>query len=307
MDGFGELGQLWNSGVVQPLVNALVFLHDLLAGAGLDAVPLLGGVSWGLTIILFTVVIKFITIPLTLQQIRSSKAMQELQPQLKELQKKYGKDRERMMQEQMRLYRENKINPAAGCLPLLIQMPVWFGLYQALFALANNSATYGFTGGFLWLPDLATPEGFPQVLAVLTGVSQWVTQRMMTPQSNDPQQKTMNQMMQFMPIMFVFFAFSVPSGLVLYWVTSNLFSVVQQYFTMGWGSLFPLPFIGGPAGKTKAVTKAIEPSSNGRHPATDTTEGRAITASQPGKNAGAEPDNPLRGPGGGKKKRVKRR
>lgn len=306
MSGLEELGQLWTSGVVQPLVNALVFLHTLLVGMGLGAIPLLGDLSWGLTIILFTVVIKFVTIPLTLQQIRSSKAMQELQPQLKELQKKYGKDRERLMQEQMRLYREHKINPAAGCLPLLIQMPVWFGLYQALFALASNVDAYKFTGGFLWLQSLAHPETFPQVLAVLTGVSQWVVQRMMTPRTSDPQQQTMNQMMQFMPIMFVFFAFSVPSGLVLYWVTSNLFSVVQQYFTMGWGSLFPLPFIGGPQPTTKVITKASEPGSNGKQPATG-VEGRAVATGQPNKNAGDGPDSSLRGPGGGKKKRVKRR
>ena len=221
MGGFGEI---WTTGVVTPMADALAFLTTLLGG------------NYGLAIILFTITVKLILLPLTMQQIRSSRAMMQIQPELQALQKKYGKDREKLMQEQMRLYKENKVNPAAGCLPLLIQMPIWIGLYQGLYHLAQT----GFEPaqqGFLWIPNLAHPEGMPWVFAILTGITQWVTQRMMTPRSTDPQQQTMNQMMQFMPIMFVFFAFSVPAGLVLYWVTSNLFTFVQQYFATGWGSL----------------------------------------------------------------------
>lgn len=221
MGGFGEI---WNTGVVTPLADALVFLTTLLGG------------NYGLAIIVFTIAVKFVLLPLTIQQVRSSKAMMEIQPQLQALQKKYGKDREKLMQEQMRLYKENKINPAAGCLPLIIQMPIWFGLYQALFHLARTDFPPA-QQGFLWIANLAQPEGMPWILAITTGVSQWVIQRMMTPRTTDPQQQMMSQMMQFMPIMFVFFAFSVPAGLVLYWVTSNLFTFVQQYFTTGWGSL----------------------------------------------------------------------
>ncbi len=227
-----SLGLLWN-GLIGALAEALKFFTLELWG------------NYGLAIIVFTLVIKFIMLPLTVQQIRSSKAMMELQPQLQALQKKYGKDREKLMQEQMALYKENKVNPAAGCLPLLIQMPIWFALYSALRLLAAPAT--GFepaTHGFLWIPNLALPEGTPwsnpvglPILAVATGVTQWVVQRMMAPRSSDPQQQMMNQMMQFMPLMFVWFALSVPAGLVLYWVTSNLFQFAQQYFTTGWGSL----------------------------------------------------------------------
>ncbi len=220
----GGLGDIWVNGVVGSLADALMFLTSLLGG------------NYGLSIILFTVAVKVILLPLTIKQVQSSRAMMVIQPQLQALQKKYGKDREKLMQEQMRLYKEHKVNPAAGCLPLVIQMPIWFGLYQALFRLAHTDFAPA-QQSFLWIANLARPEGMPWILAILTGITQWVTQRMMTPKSTDPQQQTMNQMMQFMPIMFVFFAFSVPAGLVLYWVASNLFTFVTQYFITGWGSL----------------------------------------------------------------------
>jgi YidC/Oxa1 family membrane protein insertase len=265
----GGLLEFWNVGVVASLADALIILTNFLG-------------SYGLAIIVFTIVVKFILLPLTIQQIRSSRAMMEIQPKLKELQKKYGKDRERLMQEQMRLYKEHNVNPAAGCLPMLIQMPVWFGLYQALRMLSGRPEFAH--SGFLWIPSLATVEGPPYILAILTGVTQWVVQRMMAPRTDDPQQKTMNQMMQFMPLMFMIFAFQVPAGLVLYWVTSNLFTFAQQYFTTGWGSLVPVggwgslgSSIGGLFGGntsartstkaglkgTRAIAASTEPSSNG--------------------------------------------
>jgi hypothetical protein len=186
-------------------------------------------------------------------------------------------------------------------------MPIWFGLYQALFALAQTvtpeNDPYGVGGHFLWMESLAKPEGVPYLLAILTGATQWVVQRMMTPQSTDPQQKTMNQMMQFMPIMFIFFAFSVPSGLVLYWVTSNIFSIVQQYFMMGWGSLLPLPFIGGPARESQEVVRPGEVSTNGKRPGAGEAAALEAATNRPLDGTDGTP----RGPGGGKKKkRIKR-
>jgi YidC/Oxa1 family membrane protein insertase len=146
----------------------------------------------------------------------------------------------------MKLYKEHNVNPTAGCLPMIVQMPIWIGLYQALFALAPHMQT----GTFFWITNLAAPEisspaaivAWPPaipVLAVLTGVTQWIVQKMMTPRTTDPQQQATQAAMQFMPLMFVFFSLSVPAGLVLYWVTSNIFSMVQQYFITGWGSLAP--------------------------------------------------------------------
>jgi YidC/Oxa1 family membrane protein insertase len=228
------------------IAGALTTFADLIASAG---VPY----AFGFAIILFTLIIKLITLPLTFQQLRASKAMQELQPELQELQKKYKGDREKLSQAQMEKYKEAGVNPLGGCLPTLIQLPVWFALYRALFDLANQ----GVLGeGFFWIPSLAEPHDLSWlwplppsvgwataaaylVLPILTVVSQIVVQKMMTPTKSDSQQAMMNQMMMFMPLMFGFFAMQVPQGLALYWVTSNIFSLFQQYFVSGWGGLKP--------------------------------------------------------------------
>ena len=225
----GAIGNLYDAArfaLAVPMTVALQFLYDQLAHLGLG--------SWGLTIILFTLAIRLVFWPLTIKQLKSSRAMQALQPQLNELKKLHGKDKERLMQEQMRLYRENSINPAAGCLPMLVQLPIWIGLYTALYGLQDQM-----TGGFLWIHSLAHPEGIPYILAILTAASQFVVQRMMQVKSDDPQQQSMNQMMQFMPLMYLFFSVNVPAGLVLYWVVSNVVMMIQQSFYTGWSSVWP--------------------------------------------------------------------
>jgi len=237
------IGSLYNAlrdALAGPMLDALMFLYHVLVTAGIP--------SWGLTIILFTILVKLVFWPLTAQQFKSSKAMQSLQPQLNELKKLHGKDKEKLMQEQMRLYKENRVNPMAGCLPMLIQFPIWIGLYQALYVLAGAVAGIpaqpGFNSPFLWVPNLAQPEGFPYALAILTGLSQLAVQRMMQVNATDPQQKTMNQAMQFMPIMYIFISFKMPAGLVLYWVASNVFSMIQQSFYYGWSSVIPSGLFG---------------------------------------------------------------
>jgi len=237
---------MWQNLVVGPLSSALAFLAEVLASLG---VPF----AWGFAIIAFTLLIKLVTLPLSWQQVQSSKKMQELQPRLQALQKKYANNKEKLAQEQMKLYKEAGVKPLGGCLPSLVQLPIWIGLYQALLKLANAGAL---TGGFLWIQDLSFPN--PQVglswlwppgsapawpgwgeavgylvLPILTVLTQVVTQRMMTPSSEDQTQSAMNSAMMFMPFMFGFFALTFPSGLALYWVTSNLFTMAQQYFLLG--------------------------------------------------------------------------
>jgi YidC/Oxa1 family membrane protein insertase len=232
----------WDELVVKGVfVNALVFLYDQLAG--------LGVASWGVAIIAFTIIVKTLTLPLTLKSVYSMKRMQELQPRLQALQKQHKSDKEKLMQEQMALYKEHGVNPVAGCLPMLVQMPIWIALYWALFQLAGTPEAGGhpeFGKPFLWIANLGQPEFLPEnfpsqlpILAVLTGVTQWITTKMAQQPSTDPQQQTMNQVMQIMPVMFIFFSLSVPAGLVLYWVASNLYQMVQQYFITGWGMLIP--------------------------------------------------------------------
>jgi YidC/Oxa1 family membrane protein insertase len=227
---------IWNPFLVKPIEAALVGLTDLTGSAGI-------------AIIIFTFAVRTLMLPLSIIQIRSQKAMMAMQPQLREIQRRYAGDRARLGQEQMRLYRESGFNPAAGCLPLVLQMPIWFALYSALLNLGSSEQ---FQSSFLWVSNLAKPvaqlaeeqgglfslSALPlYILPVLTAVTQWVVQKMSTMPSADPQQQSMNRMLEFMPFMFAVFAFQVGSGLVLYWVASNVYSFFQQYFTLGWGGL----------------------------------------------------------------------
>lgn len=190
--------------------------------------------NFGLAIIVFTVLLKTILLPLTVKSIRSTAAMTELQPKIKELQKKYGKDRQRLSQETMKLYNEYRINPAAGCLPLLLQIPIFLGLYRAVVHLSDDH------GGFLWLTNLADPDPY-KILPILAGVFQFVQTRMMRPHKapkvTDPQQAMMNTMMNFMPLLVVVFGWTFSAGPVLYWATQSVYSVIQQWFITGWGSM----------------------------------------------------------------------
>jgi YidC/Oxa1 family membrane protein insertase len=190
--------------------------------------------NFGVAIIVFTILLKTALLPLTVKSIRSTASMQELQPKIKELQKKYGKDRQRLSQETMKLYNEYRINPAAGCLPLLLQIPIFLGLYRAVVHLSDDY------GGFLWMTDLSQPDPY-KILPIMAGVFQFMQTRMMRPHNapkvTDPQQAMMNTMMNFMPLMVVIFGWNFAAGPVLYWATQSVYSVVQQWFITGWGSM----------------------------------------------------------------------
>jgi YidC/Oxa1 family membrane protein insertase len=248
----------WERFVVYPLAQLLMGLNNFLAGLGF-------AYSWGWAIIIFTVIVKIGTLPLTLKQLQSTKAQQQLQPKLRELQEKYGKDRQKLAEEQMKLYKEYGVNPMGGCLPLLVQLPILWGLYQALYILANPSIaeqTQFIGAEFYWIPDLSYPsltvgtswigEAFQAQdwgklfayfsLPVLMLVTQMLVQKMAQPkkvpgQQQDAQMRMMNQMMLFMPIMFGWITLGLPSGLTLYWTTSNILAIIQQYFVTGWGGL----------------------------------------------------------------------
>lgn len=229
--------------LVNYIALSLVSLDELLESFGLPY-------AFGFAIILFTVLVRLLTYPLNAQQIKSSKAMQELQPRMKEIQDKYKNDREGLAQAQMKLYQEAGVNPFMGCLPMLVQMPIWIALYNALSQLSHEGLLYE---GFLWIPSLAGPVAdrgggmgwlwplppsigwIPAlsylVLPVVLVISQYYMQQMMTPPNPDPQQASMNSMMKFMPLMFGYFSLVVPSGLTLYWFTSNMLALAQQYFT----------------------------------------------------------------------------
>ena len=194
--------------------------------------------SGGLAIIVFTLLIKTALMPLTVQSLRSSKAMQELQPKIKELQKKHGKDRQRLSAETMKLYSEHRVNPMAGCLPMLIQIPIFFGVYHSILNLSRSGEGY-WSGNFLWLSDLSKSDPW-HILPLAAGAFQFVQTKMMRPANqkvSDPQQAMMNTMMNFMPLTVILFGWGFASGAVVYWVTQSVFSVVQQWFITGWGSM----------------------------------------------------------------------
>ena len=234
------IGDIWNLIAVQPVINVLIVLTDVLFN------------NFGLAIIALTLIVNGAMLPLTLKQVRASKAMQELQPKLAELKKKYGKDKEKMAREQMRLYKESGVSPAGCLLPLLIQMPVWIALFQSIMRmlaiipenLAGLSqylyswpmvySTLPLNNHFLWL-NLGSGDIF---LAILVGASMWVQQKMVQAPVADPSQKTQSSLMLWiLPIMFAWLTLSFPSGLVLFWVTSNLFRIGMQYWIGGWGGL----------------------------------------------------------------------
>lgn len=193
--------------------------------------------SGGIAIIIFTIIIKTLMLPLTIKSIRSSKAMQELAPKIKEIQKKHGKDRQAASAAQMALYQQYGVNPMAGCLPMLIQMPIFFGVYRAILPLSESGQGH-WADGFLWLSDLGEQDPY-FIMPVLAGIFQFVQARMMRPANQvvtDPQQKMMNTMMNFMPFTVIIFGATFASGAVLYWVAQAIYSVVQQWFITGWGA-----------------------------------------------------------------------
>ncbi|HWR69422.1 MAG TPA: membrane protein insertase YidC, partial [Desulfomonilia bacterium] len=180
--------------------------------------------SYGWTIIILTVIIKILLYPLTLKSFTSMKELQKIQPLMKEIQQQYKDDKQKMNQELMRLYQEHKINPMGGCLPMLLQIPILFALYKVFYqAIELRHTPFHIVGS--WLPDLSAADPY-YITPILMGASQFVMQKM-TPTAGDPMQQ---KIMLFMPVLFTFLFLNFPSGLVIYWLISNILSIVQQAY-----------------------------------------------------------------------------
>lgn len=186
--------------------------------------------SYGLSVIIFTVIIKSILTPLTVKQTKSTFAMSEINPKIKEIQEKYKNKPEKQNEEISKLYKESEINPLAGCLPLLIQMPILFGLFYVFKdpvshgVFADKAAFLAANQNFLWIKNLIKPD---YVLAVFSGVSAFFMQKLMTPK--DQLQGSMKIMTWVMAGMSFYWGFIFPAALTLYWTVSNLFSILQFY------------------------------------------------------------------------------
>jgi YidC/Oxa1 family membrane protein insertase len=249
---------MWDTLIINPMVNTLLWIYGVV------------GHNFGIAIILFTILVRMITYPLTVKQMKSTQAMQEFQKskQWQDLQKKYKDDKQKLQQEQMKLYQELGVNPLAPCLPTLIQFPIIIGLYQAIIrALAvtpiqllglsqhiypfiNASALIPLNNNFLWM-DLSQPErlnlpflpfGIP-VLAIIVMVTTYLQSKLMAPPSNPGDQgaqmaKAMNL---YMPIFMGYLALTFSSGLALYFVATNTVGIIQ-YAAMGklnWRNIIP--------------------------------------------------------------------
>lgn len=264
-----DIQTIWNALLVHPVMNLTILAYAFVR-------------DFGLAVIIVTVAIRLALYPLYVTQIRSQRAMQEVAPALAELKKKYGKDRQRFSQEQMKLYGERGVNPAAGCFPLLLQMPLLIALYNALLQLGCGlgpppdnlcpglshamveSFRYPFIanpiplGGALdttanWLPWISKGLQHPDplfILPVIAGLVQLIASVMAMPakqvQSDDPAARMTQSMAYTFPLITVVIGAQFPAGLTVYWIATTVFQIVQQYFVSGWGQLPKyLPFLRG--------------------------------------------------------------
>jgi YidC/Oxa1 family membrane protein insertase len=266
--------QLFHVLLVDPMTNILVALARVFDG------------NFGIAIIIFTLAMRFITWPLTSKQYKQSRAMQTIQPQLQELQKKYkGKDPKKLQSETMALYREAGVNPLGCLVPMLVQFPIWIALYQvirlslgstpeALVTLSGRLYPFPYVHQAVPLDNTFLIWDLGQsdttlLLPILVAITMYVQQKLITPtpkttgalsQQQQQQQQTQQMMTWMMPLMFGWFSFTAPSGLALYWFVSNLSGIVLQYFYMGrkidWRDLITF----GPSSQQQQKGKGPRPS-----------------------------------------------
>ena len=252
--------EIFNTLFANPIINLLVVLYQLITAVGIPF-------AFGFAIILLTIIVRLILYPFTAQQIKSAYKMQKIAPLMKNVRERYKNDKKKQQEEMMRIYREHKINPAAGCLPLLIQMPIIFGLYRVLIMAVAINSNDGLSKlnsvlyfDFLKLQSIwdtnffgislgATPAKllaaapYLILVPVLTGVLQFVLSKMMTsdiPQvpgtkEDDFQAAFQKQSLLIFPVMIGFFSFNFPIGVSLYWNTFTVFGILQQYLLVGPG------------------------------------------------------------------------
>jgi YidC/Oxa1 family membrane protein insertase len=256
---------IWNTFLVYPLINLLVladyFVHD-----------------FGIAVVIVTVAIRLGLFPVFRAQVRSSRAMQELAPAMNDIKKKYGNDRAKLQQEQMKLYKERGINPLGGCLPMLVFFPVLFAMYAAFQQVGGLTGAHALTIQELrdkvlwpfiptppdlgpdaiidltahwlpWITSLAHPDHvmllpfiggigpLPIVSALLQLVASIQALPRNPPQTDDPTQRTMQSMTYYLPLITIVFFKDLAAGVFIYYISTTIFQIIQQYFVMGWGQL----------------------------------------------------------------------
>jgi YidC/Oxa1 family membrane protein insertase len=312
--------EIWNALLVYPLINLLVladyFIHD-----------------FGLAVVIVTVAIRLALFPVFRAQVRSSRAMQELAPAMNDIKKKHGNDRAKLQQEQMKLYKERGINPIGGCLPMLVFFPVLFAMYAAFQQVGGLSGATALTYQQLndhvlwpfikplfgdrppdgtidlaahwlpWVPSLAQPDhlffNFIGPLPIISALLQLVASVQALPrnpaQTDDPTQRTMQSMTYYLPLITIVFFKDLAAGVFIYYITTTIFQIIQQYFVMGWGQL----------------PRWIPPLANIPTPADSTMRAREQAAIVEAEHDMEEPDEAVaasrRGGNGGGRRRGRRR
>jgi YidC/Oxa1 family membrane protein insertase len=235
-----------DANILQPLIDivnsVLKFFHDN------------AGLSWGMSIIALTVLTRALLIPLTYRQLKGMRALQALQPQIKEIQAKYKNDKQRMQQEMMRFYQENKVNPFASCIPLIAQLPVFFTLFSVLRNelpedIGCKAGHCGAEASFLFINDLtAKAHGAELIVLLVLYIGTQLVSGMVMSVTAD---KSQRMMMMVLPFIFVPFVIGFPAGLILYWITTNFWTMGQQYTIQ---RLIPAPQVA-----TAAAIQAAKP------------------------------------------------
>jgi YidC/Oxa1 family membrane protein insertase len=286
--------------VLEPLIRVcekvLLFFHDTV------------GTGWGLSIILLTMTVRVVLLPLTLKQARSMRRLQVLAPEIKKIQEKYKGDKQRQQQEMMRFYQENKVNPLASCLPLLFQLPFFIALYYMLRKdlrhdicgqtahACGTVAGHAHSAQFLFIPDLTAPAtGAALAVLIVLYVSSQLASGLLSTATADKNQR---MLMLGLPILFVTFVIRFPAGLLVYWVTTNLWTIVQQLIVRR--HVGPLPVVAG-AKSAPAGAAAVARGSDGAGAKGENRPARAATAGSNGASSSAPP------PARKKKKRTGRR
>jgi len=207
----------WNEYIVYPLSMLIIKTAEIAGG------------NFGVSIIIVTILVRLVILPLMIKQTKNSKAMQAVQPEMEALRKKYSskdqKTQQKLQEETMKLFQENKVNPLAGCFPLIVQMPILIGFYHAI-SRTREIAQHE----FLWF-NLGQPDPF-YLLPIIAGITTFI-QTKMTMAGTAGQNPQMVMMQYIMPIMILVFAINFPAALSLYWVVGNIFTIIQTYFIKG--------------------------------------------------------------------------
>ena len=206
-----KTGSFWQSNVVYYFALALDTFAKWFNG------------QYGLAVLVMVIIVRTLILPLTMKQVKSSRAMQAIQPELQKIQKKYKDTPEKVQQETMRLFQENKVNPMAGCLPLIVQMPIFIALYNSIYYNPDLRLH-----NFLWL-QLGKPDHL-FILPALAAITTFLQTRMMTKMNPMQQQGPMQFMMMVYPVLIFVMSYNFPAALPLYWFFSNLYTIIQNYF-----------------------------------------------------------------------------